>query len=220
MANLKILCYNEDKVNNVNLDDFKDYDVVVFGFSGLNKISYKHELNGSESSLQNFASLSKKSKKIIISGAITDNYGVVRKSAVIAENGKLLGISDMNLNVNSSGYSQGGGYRVYQTQKARIGILVGDDIIDYDGVKSMALCDADCIIAVVGCEEKPQYNMLVRAYSYLFGVPILLVFNEGAIASEISGEICGGSREKISEIILPTKKSYRLIQSKRRGIKE
>jgi hypothetical protein len=84
----------------------------------------------------------------------------------------------------------------------------------------MALCDADCIIAVVGCEEKPQYNMLVRAYSYLFGVPILLVFNEGAIASEISGEICGGSREKISEIILPTKKSYRLIQSKRRGIKE
>ena len=214
---MKVLCYNSSNVKGVDVKNFEPYDVVVFGLEGLNKIRYKNELNGSESVLQNFATLSKNSKKIIISGAVTDNYGVVRKSAVIAENGKLLGISDMNLNVNSSGYSQGSGYRVYQTSKGRVGIIVGDDIIDYDAVKSMSLCDADFIIVIEG-EEKPQYELLIRAYSYLFGLPIMLISPLNAIASDLSGEICGGSREKISEIILPTKKTYRVIQNKRRGV--
>ncbi len=217
---MKVLCYNGESALNVNGESFYGYDLVVFGFDGLKKINYKNELSGAENSLPKFASLSKKTKKVIISGAITDNYGIIRKSAVISENGKLLGISDMNLNVNSSPYSQGGGYRVYQTAKGRIGLLIGDDIIDFDGVKSMALCDADVLIVLVGSEEKPQYNFLVRSYSYLFGLPILLISNMGMLASDISGEICGGSREKICEMVIPTKKSYRIIQSKRRGIKE
>ena len=214
---MKVLCYNSSNVKNVDFTEFQPYDVVVFGLDGLNKIKYKNELNGTESVLQNFASLSKKSKKIIISGAITDNYGIVRKSAVVADSGKLLGISDMNLNVNSSGYSQGGGYRVYQTSKARIGVIIGDDIIDYDAIKSMSLCDADFII-VIESDEKPQYELLIRAYSYLFGVPILLVASGNTIASDVVGEVCGGSREKISDIIIPTKKTYRIVQNKRRGV--
>ncbi len=216
---MKVLCYNKANVKNIDANVFNGYDLIVFGFNGLDKIKYKNELNGSESALQNFASLSKNTKKIIISGAITDNYGIIRRSAIISENGKLLGISDMNLNVNSSGFSQGGGYRVYQTSKARVGLLIGDDILDYDGIKSMSLCDADFIVAIVS-DEKLQYSVLVRAYAYLFGVPILIVSENGALAVDISGEVCGGSRESVSDIILPTKKSYRIIQSKRRGIKE
>ena len=216
---LKVLCYNYGNVFHADINSFTDYDVIVFGFEGLKKVNYKNELNGSESNLQNFAYLSKKSKKIIISGCITDNYGVIRKSAVITENGKLLGISDMNVNLNSSGYSQGGGYRVYQTSKGRVGVIVGDDLIDYDGVKSLSLCDAD-VIVFINNEEKQQYDLLIRAYAYLFGVPVVSVAGGVTLASDINGEVCGGSREKLSQIILPTKKSYRVIQSKRRGLKE
>ncbi|MBO5713318.1 MAG: hypothetical protein J6R88_03880 [Clostridia bacterium] len=214
---MKVLCYNLTNTKNATPKQFDGYDVVVFGFDGLEKIRYKNELNGTESVLQNFASLSKTSKKIIVSGAITDNYGIVRRSAVIADNGKLLGISDMNLNVNSSGYSQGGGYRVYQTSKSRIGVIIGDDIIDYDAIKSMSLCDADFII-VIENEEKPQYELLIRAYSYLFGLPIILISSSNTLATDLSGEICGGSRDGVSDIILPTKKTYRVIQNKRRGV--
>lgn len=217
---MKILCYNNENALNVSGENFLPYDVVVFGFDGLKKISYKNELNGAEKFLPMFATLSKRTKKTVISGTITDNYGIIRKSAVIADNGRLIGISDMNLNVNASGFSQGGGYRVYQTSKYRIGVLVGDDIIDFDGVKSMTFCDADIIIALVGGEDKPQYDFLVRAYSYLFGVPMLIVTSGGVIASDIGGEICGGSHEDKCEIQIPTKKSYRIVQSKRRGIKE
>ena len=217
MLNLKVLCYNSTAVKNANIENFSNFDLICFDFDGLNKISYKYELNGTESALQNFASLSKKTKKILIAGCITDNYGVVRRSAVIAENGKLLGISDMNTNLNLSGYSQGGGYRVYQTSKGRLGVVISDDILDYDGVKSLSLCDADFIVCIVG-EEKPQYELLIRAYSYLFGLPLLLISGAGAFGSDINGEVIGGSREKISEIILPTKKSYRVIQCKKRGV--
>ena len=70
---MKVLCYNSLNVNGADVKKFDVYDVVVFGFEGLNKIRYKNELNGSESVLQNFASLSKSSKNILISGAITDN---------------------------------------------------------------------------------------------------------------------------------------------------
>ena len=71
---------------------------------------------------------------------------------------------------------------------------------------------------VIESEEKPQYELLIRAYSYLFGLPIMLISNSNTIACDLTGEICGGSREKISEIILPTKKTYRVVQNKRRGV--
>ena len=214
---MKVLCYNSLNVNGADVKKFDVYDVVVFGFEGLNKIRYKNELNGSESVLQNFASLSKTSKKILISGAITDNYGVLRRSAVIADKGKLLGISDMRLSVNDNGYLGGGAQRVYQTQVGRIGLLVGDDILDIDGIKAMSLCDADFIVAITSGEEKPQYNFLIRSYSYLFGVAIVLINSTGVIASDLSGEICGKSLENHTKITLPVKKSYRLVVTKQRG---
>ena len=109
---------------------------------------------------------------------------------------------------------------MYQTSVGRIGLLVSDDIINLDGVKAMALCDADLIIALISTEEKPQHNFLIRAYAYLFGLPILLLSKTGVIASDMSGEICGKSLEQNANLIIPTQKHYMLIKTKRRGVKE
>ena len=106
---------------------------------------------------------------------------------------------------------------MYQTQVGRIGLLVGDDILDVDGIKAMSLCDADFIIAITSGEEKPQYNFLIRSYSYLFGVAIVLINATGVIASDLHGEICGKSLENHTKITLPVKKSYRLVVTKQRG---
>ncbi len=214
---LKLYCNKNDKVFSVKSSEYQTERLAVFGFNGIDKISYKRELNCSENKLSNFAKLSKESGKVLISGTITDNYGVLRRSAVIADKGKLLGISDMRLSVNDNGYQGGGAQRVYQTQVGRIGLLVGDDILDIDGIKAMSLCDADFIIALMSGEEKPQYNFLIRSYSYLFGVPIVLINSNTVIASDLSGEICGRSLENQTKITLPVKKSYRLVVTKQRG---
>ena len=124
----------------------------------------------------------------------------------------------MRLTVNDTVYTGGGAQRVYQTQAGRIGLLVGDDVMDFDAIKAMSLCDADFIVAILGGEEKPQHNFLIRSYSYLFGLPILLITLTGVIASDINGEICGKSLENFTKIPLPIKKSYRLVLTKQRGV--
>ena len=37
--------------------------------------------------------------------------------------------------------------------------------------------------------EKEEYNFIIRAYSYLFGVPILALTTTSVLASDINGEI-------------------------------
>ena len=214
---VKLYCNKSDSVFDVKTSEYLTDKIAVFGFNGIDKISYKKELNCSENKLSNFAKLSKESGKVLISGTITDNYGILRRSAVIAEKGKLLGITDMRLSVNDNGYMGGGAQRVYQTQVGRIGLLVGDDILDIDGIKAMSLCDADFIVAIISGEEKPQYNFLIRSYSYLFGLPILLINTTSVLASDLNGEICGRSLENNTKITLPVKKSYRLVLTKQRG---
>lgn len=217
---LKICTNKSCGIDGVDFEAVKNAQISVFGFNFLGKVSYKYELSGTENKLPQIASLSRKTKSVIIAGIVTDNYGILKKSAVIAENGKLLGISDMTLSINGSEFAGGGGFKVYQTSAGRIGVLVGDDIISIDGVKAMSLCDADVIVAISKTEEKPQHNFLIRAYAYLFGVPILLLTQTGVIASDIVGEICAKSILDTANVIIPTKKQYIEIKSKRRGVKE
>ena len=217
---LKIYSDKCQKLQSVVLEGVKNSQITVLGFNSFGKVSYKHELSGADNKLPDLASFSRKVKKVVIAGAVTDNYGILKQSLIIAENGKLLGISDMTLSINQTEYLGGGSFKVYQTEVGRIGLLVGDDIINLDGVKAMSLCDADLIVAVVQNEEKPQYNFLIRAYAYLFGVPVMLLSKTGVIASDMSGEICGKSIENTAKLIIPTQKQYIVVKSKRRGVKE
>lgn len=196
-----------------------DADIALFGFNGLKRISYKNELQGIDGFLSEFAQLTKKANRVLLSGAITDNYGIVKRSAIIAERGKLLGISDMNVKIDPSNYGLGGGRRVYQTIVGRIGVLISDDLIDFEGVKAMSLCDADIIVAILPGGDKPQYDFIVRAYAFLFGVPIVLICESGVVAADMNGEICGASHEDEITLFVPTKKNYRLLSLKRRGVK-
>ncbi|MBO5926802.1 MAG: hypothetical protein J6Q38_04530 [Clostridia bacterium] len=216
---LKIYFNMRDSVTDFLSLPEKEEEILVFGFNGALKINYKKELSGEEDTLTSIAKLSRKGNKVVISGAITDNFGIIRKSCLIAENGKLLGISDMNFCLDKAPYSCGSGHRIYQTKTHRIGVLVDDDIIDIDSVKAMALLGADLIIGVLSSEEKPQYSVLVRAYAYLFGLPVVLLTSNSVIAGDMKGEICGGSKNQESRIIVPIKKNYRLCQFKKRGLK-
>ena len=215
---LKLYIEKSKSVLDVSEEKFKEIGVLIFGFNGVKKINYRNELNGSESLLPQIASLSKKLSGVVIVGAVTDNYGIIRKSAVVADKGKLLGISDMNNKISSTDYSGGGGHRVYQTSRGKIGVLIGDDLLDIEAVKAMAICDADFIVFIVSEVEKKEYNFLIRAYAYLFGLPLVVITQDSFFASDMSGEICGASKNSQIETLLPLKKSYKLVVSKKRGI--
>ncbi len=216
---LKIYFNRKNSVESFLNSSLREESILVFGFNGVDKINYKKELSGEENNLSTIARLSKKNNKVVLSGAITDNFGIIRKSCLVADSGKLLGISDMNFCLDKAPYSSGSGHRIYQTKSYRIGVLVDDDIFDIDSVKSMALLSADIIICIIEGEEKQQFNVLSRAYSYLFGIPVVICTSSGVIASDMKGEICGSSYGFESSIIVPIKKNYRVCQFKKRGLK-
>lgn len=216
---LKLYFNRSGRVDDISSFVNREESIFVFGFNGLDKISYRKELSGEENNLANIARLSRNGNKIILSGAITDNFGIIRKSCLIAENGKLLGISDMNFCLDKAPYSSGTGHRIYQTKTYRIGVLVEDDIFDIDSIKAMSMLSADVIIGVLSTEEKPQYSALVRAYSYLFGLPVVICSSNGIIAGDMKGEICGSSKNEESTVIIPIRKNYRVCQFKKRGLK-
>lgn len=213
----KLYCDKRNDVFSVPNENYIKDNALIFGFNGISKVSYKSELSGKEDILTKLAGLTKRIGKVIISGTVTDNYGVIKKSAVIADNGKLLGISDMNAVSPPSNYSCGGGHRVYQTSLGRIGIVIGNDFIDPEVIKAMALCDADFIVCLLTENQAQEHEFLVRSYAFLYGLPVLIVAKDGVLGADIYGEIFGGFKEDVSHILLPTKKSYRLVTNKKRG---
>ena len=217
---LKIYTDKVTKIDQSTILEEKNNQILVYGYESLGKVSYKYELSGVESKLPTLSNLSKKAKGVVIAGAVTDNYGILKQSVIIADNGKLLGISDCVLGYENSPYQVGGSFKVYNTSACKIGVVVGDDIKNFDGVRSMSLCDADIIVAITPLEEKPQYNFLIRTYAYLFGVSILLLTKTGVIASDSLGEICAKSVEDKANLIIPVKRQYVAYKSKRRGIKD
>lgn len=102
-------------------DDYggSDADILFFGFQSLGEVSYEKELKGETDFFEDVAILSKENHNVVVCGCVTDTRGLKRKSAVVAENGRILGVSDM-LNAVDGEYSSGAGLRVYETRAGRL----------------------------------------------------------------------------------------------------
>ena len=177
-----------------------DFDLFINGFNDCEKVKYSKELNGQTSKLKRLCALSEKYGKVIISAFETDNYGILKQSAGVFEKGKLLGISDMTATYDCEYYMPGSGGKLYQTQKAKIGIAVGDDLYSFGLFKALAVCGAEIIVATTNFKKKEINSIIARAYAYLLGVPIILLFKGGAYATNTDGSLAPISDDNVTEI--------------------
>lgn len=215
---MRVYCNFVDNILNVDSSNFSLADVVVFGFNFIGKVNYKNELAGSQDNLLKLSKISKNSQKIIIGGAYTDNYGVIRKSALISEKGKILGICDMHLKRHDLAVSIGYGYKIYQTKSGKIGVLIDDDLLNYEAIKCMTMCDADVIVVISDNKDKFKLDYLLRSYSFLFGIPIILVTQQGVIVTDIKGEIIHKSEQNEIDVFVSVKKNFTILTTKQRGL--
>ncbi len=216
------LCFiTSDTVNYIwkeKLAEIHGADVAVFGFNGLGLVSYKKELDGETEYFHDVAKLSKQLASVVICGCDTDTYGVFKHSVVIADCGKLLGVSDMAHSIDDSEFTAGGNFRVYDTTKGKIGLIVGEDLFFPETSRVLALCDADIIVCVFKNLESTMPQIMLRACAFSNGVPMALCSKNYACVADIRGNVVFSAPLKIVKTKIKIEKDYHLISSRQRGL--
>lgn len=190
-------------------------DVIVFGFNGLGEVSYEKELKGETHYFEEAAALSKRTKAVTVCGCVTDTRGHKRRSVVVAENGKITGVSDM-LNVVDGGVSCGAALRVYETKAGKMGVIVAEDLLFPEVAKSLAVCGSDFIVCPYLKLDELQ-SVLLRATAYFYGVPIFFCCDGYAMVAEASGRISFASPQSPVCAEFKPVKEYHLVETRRRG---
>ena len=191
-------------------------DIFLFGFGGMGEVSYEKELRGETKAFESAALLSKETKAVVVCGCITDTHGHKRKSAVIAENGRIKGVSDM-LNVVDGEVSCGAALCIYDTRLGRMGVVVAEDIHFPDVVKSLALCGCDFIVCPYGKIFHSLQSVLLRSNAYCYGIPILFCADGYCMLADISGDITFASPDSPAQLSFENVHEYHLIETRRRG---
>lgn len=192
-------------------------DVLVFGFNGLGEVDYGSELGGRTSKLEDAAILSRELGCVVIAGCYTDSCGIKRKSAAVAERGRILGVSDMLSALDESDYKSGGSLRVYDTAAGKIGILVAEDLFFPKIAETISLCDADVIVAVYEEIEDFLPQLMMRADAFVSGVTVAMCAAGVAQVASLSGEMAMLSPKKESEYSFVPEREYHIVSQRRRG---
>ena len=210
-------CSIEDALK-LHGDDISNANLVVFGFNGMGLVSYKKELGGETEYFHDLAKLSRQLSCVIVCGCDTDNYGVFRHSAVIADKGKILGVSDMAHSIDDSEYAAGSGLRVYDTSAGKIGLIVAEDLFFPQTSQVLSLCDADFIVCVFKKLESTMPQVMLRANAFANGVTMALCAINYVCVADIKGQISVASGADMVKANIKIEKDYHLIQSRRRGL--
>lgn len=182
--------------------DVDGCDVIVVGYDG-ETVKYVKELKGETNVLKNLADFSRKNRVCVVYACDTDNYGVVKRSAAVVDDGKLLGISDMTVAFSSSPYAIGANGKLYDLKSGKIAVAICDDLTSFELMRAFAVCGADAVVALQKGKIKETHGILLRAYAYLTGLPFLLVADDGAICSSPSGELVppsGGNEYELNAL--------------------
>lgn len=189
--------------------------LLLIGFDGLGEVSYEKELKGESGLFEEIALLSKRLKNVVMCGCVTDAMGLKRKSAIVADNGKILGISDM-LNVADGEKNCGSALRVYETQAGKIGVAVSEDIYFPEVVKALALCGCDYIVCPFGKLTSGIQTVLLRAYAFCYGIPTFLCAQGYSMIADGRGEVVFASPQSPVYYDFVNVKEYHLFQTRRR----
>ena len=201
-----------------NLSDLSGSDLVVFGFNGLGLVSYKKELGGETEYFSDLARLSKELNAVIVSGCDTDTYGVYRHSAVVADRGKILGVTDAVYSVDESEFVSGGGFKVYETSAGRIGIIVEKDLFFSESARILSLTGADVIVCVYKKVESQMPLVMLRAGAFSNGVLSVLCAENYSAVSDVRGNVIAAGGKQINKLGVKIETDFHSVTSRRRGL--
>ena len=191
-------------------------DVALFGFDSLGDVDFESELSGKSDKLGEFARLTKKYSCAAVCGCRTLSRGLKRKSAAVAEGGKLLGISDMLHVADGEEYKSGAYLGLYKLGGYKVGLCIENDINFPEAVKSLSLCGCNLLLYLAEGPPSPMQPLLARAYAYLYGMPVAVCAGGYSYLADISGRIAGSPSPAAVYSVLP-RNNYRVVTTRERG---
>lgn len=212
---MKVRFVSKGSMSAFNDDMEEKADVFLFGFNGADEVSYERELKGESTFFEKVALLSKAHQGVVVCGCVTDTRGHKRKSAVVAENGRLLGVADM-VHVIDGEWGSGANLSVYQTKKGKMGVLVAEDLYFPEAAHALALCGSDFIVCPFGALTSALESVYLRTYAHAYGIPIYFCA-EGYSMLASRGEIVYASPISPFTVSFEQRKEYHLIETRRRG---
>ena len=213
---MKVRFVSRGRVEEQMCEDGVD-DLTIYGFGGLGVVSYDKELKGESDCFERAARLSKQTQGVVVCGCITDTRGIKRKSALVAENGKLCGVSDITHALDGE-ISSGAGLRIYDTKLGKMGVAVAEDILFPEVMSALTACGSDFIVCPFGVLRGTMPQVLLRAYAYLYGVPIFLCGVGYSIAVGVDGLVALATPQSPISLSFENRKEFHLIETRRRGI--
>ncbi len=192
-------------------------DVVCFSFSALGEVNYERELKGDTSLFEDVALLSKEGKNVVVSGCYTNARGIRRKSAVVAERGRILGVSDMINRIDGAEFRAGAGIKIYDTQAGKLGVVVGEDFYFPQVIQTLSVCGAECAICIFEQLNESLEQVLMRASAYYYGLPVCMCAYGYAQAADIAGKLRFASPESPCLYDFEREQEYHLVETRQRG---
>ncbi len=192
-------------------------NLYCLAFGAIGEVNYEKEVKGESNELEEVALFSRNFNCTAIVGCYTDTKGIKRKSTVVAEKGKILGISDMTTGFDGDKYKCGSGLRVYETSVGKLGVLVGQDIYFPELVKSLTQCGSEQIICMYENIGDSLEQILIRSNAFCYGVPICMCAHGYAQIADASGKLAFASPKSPAYFSQQPFREYHLIETRLRG---
>jgi len=198
-----------------NITELGKTDVLLICYSVLKNVNFEDELTYKTDYMNNIAAISKDFRCVVFAGADTDNFGDSRHSVIVADGGRLLGISDAVYSDDI--YQAGSGIIVYNTSKGRFGVIVNHDLYFGKASEILAQSGSDLNINIIKDANLQLAQLMGRSHSFITGVPHAVCSDNFCFLGNIKGEAEFISSKSIQFIDIEIDKKYHKITFLSRG---
>ena len=171
---------------------------------------------GETAYFEDVALLSKACGCTVVCGYNTSTRGIVRSSAVVAENGRILGVSDALSSIDGT-RNCGAFLKVYETGAGRIGVAVAEDAYFPEVLRTLAACGSDFVLCPFSRRADGAENVVLRAAAFTYGTPVCLCSYGYAFAAGADGETAFASPMPVSFYDMEKNGEFHLIEWRQRG---
>jgi hypothetical protein len=183
-------------------------DLVLVSSKAFPTLCYKRELSGNDENIYRMGRFALKFSAPVIIAVKSENFGSLRRSAVVFQDGKLLAVVDAATPFDKT-EAPSFGYSVIKTKVGKIGIALSKDVADTDCLKALTLCQSELIINPYADIYDFSLLNLMPTVSYITGLPTVALGDGQCVSCSANGKIVYSSKKQIGAFILPTKRVMR-----------